>query len=126
FDDVNRKGGINGRKIEYIAYDDGYVPSRTVDATRRLVEKDNVFAVAGTLGTATNLAIRPYLNERGIPQLFASGGATQWGKDFKKYPWTIGFQVDYATEMRAYVKFLDKNKPNATIAIIYPDNSFGT
>src|ERR671936_84300 len=95
---VNDHGGVFGRKIKYKYVDDGYDPSQTIQKTRDLVQNDKVFAIYNTLGTETNLAIRSYLNQLGVPQLFVASGASTWGKDYKKYRWTIGYQPSYAAE----------------------------
>ena len=92
---VNAHGGVNKRKIKYIYKDDAYDPAQTTDKTRELVQQDHVFAIFNSLGTEQNLATRPYLNAVKVPQLFVASGATTWGKDFKKYPWTIGYQPNY-------------------------------
>ena len=92
FDSINAKGGVAKRKIEYKILDDGYNPAQTVQMVRQLVEQDQVFAVFNTLGTEHNLAVREYLNQKKVPQLFVASGATTWGLDAATYPWTIGFQ----------------------------------
>src|SRR5262245_4734246 len=92
FDSINAAGGVAKRKIDYRIVDDAYSPPQTVQAVRRLVEQDKVFAVFNTLGTEANLAVRDYLNQTQVPQLFVASGATTWGRDAAKYPWTIGFQ----------------------------------
>ena len=95
---VNDRGGVNGRKIEYKVLDDAYDPARTIQDVRQLVQQDRVFAMFNTLGTSNNLAIRDFLNQSSVPQLFVASGATTWGRDFKKYPWTIGYIPSYQTE----------------------------
>src|ERR671933_2601591 len=99
---VNDHGGIFGRKIKYKYLDDAYDPSRTIADTRQLVQQDHVFAIFNSLGTEQNLAIRPYLNQVGVPQLFIATGATTFGRDYKKYPWTIGYQPNYIAEGTIY------------------------
>ena len=95
---VNANGGVNKRKIKYVYKDDAYDPSKTADKTRELVQQDKVFAIFNSLGTEQNLATRAYLNAIKIPQLFVASGATTFGKDYKQYPWTIGYQPNYRAE----------------------------
>ncbi|HKC22352.1 MAG TPA: ABC transporter substrate-binding protein [Gaiellaceae bacterium] len=126
----NRKGpdgktGIRGRKIVWKYYDDAYNPANTVQLTNKLVLEDKVFAIVGTLGTEDNQAIRPFLNERKIPQLFVSTGASYWGLQYKQFPWTIGWQPDYIAEGRAYGQWIAKNSPNAKIAVFYQNDDYG-
>ncbi len=121
---VNDRGGINGRKIDLIALDDGYIPAKTVEATRRLVELDQVLLMYGQLGTPTNIAVRPYLNAHHIPQLFVTTGSNSLINP-EKYPWTMGFAVSYALESRVFAKYLLANHPNAKIGILYQDDDFG-
>jgi branched-chain amino acid transport system substrate-binding protein len=120
----NEKGGINGRKVTLISRDDGYSPPKTVEMTRRLVESDEVLFTFGSAGTATNLAVRGYLNARKVPQLFVGSGATQWGEP-AKYPWTMGWAPSYTTEARIYAKYILANIPNAKIAVLYQNDDFG-
>jgi branched-chain amino acid transport system substrate-binding protein len=117
--------GIYGRQIIYKVYDDGYNPANTVQQTRRLVEEDKVFAVIGTLGTEPNEAIRPYLNQNKVPQLLNATGASTWSRDAKQYPYTGGWQPDYEWEGRIYGQAIARNSPNAKIAILYQNDSFG-
>ena len=98
FDSINAKGGVARRKFDYRIVDDGYNPAQTVQATRKLVEEDKVFAIFNSLGTEHNLAIRDYLNQSKVPQLFVATGATTFGRDAARYPWTIGFQPSYQGE----------------------------
>ena len=121
---VNEQGGIHGRKIELISVDDGYSPPRTVEATRRLVEQDQVLFDFQPLGTAPNAAIRKYLNAKKVPQLFVASGATMWG-DPKHYPWTMGWQPSYQAEGRIYAKDILANHPNAKIAVLYQNDDYG-
>ena len=126
----SRKGpdgrrGVYGRQIVFKYYDDGYNPANTVQQTRKLVEEDNVFAVIGSLGTEHNQAIEPYLNARKVPQLLNSTGASTWGRDFKKYPWTGGWQPDYEYEGQIYGQAIGRNSPNAKIAVLYQNDSYG-
>jgi branched-chain amino acid transport system substrate-binding protein len=125
FDWVNSKGGVNGRKIEFVTIDDGYDPARAVNNARRLVTQDKVFALFNTLGTANNLAIWDYTNQQKVPQLYVATGASEFGADPDKHPFTIGWQPDYRSEARAYGEFLKKEKPNAKVAILYQNDSFG-
>jgi branched-chain amino acid transport system substrate-binding protein len=106
FDSVNSKGGVAKRKIEYEIVDDAYNPAQSVQATRQLVEQEGVFAIFNSLGTEHNLAVRDYLNQRKVPQLFVASGATTWGADAAKYPWTIGFQQSYQAEGLVYGRYV--------------------
>jgi branched-chain amino acid transport system substrate-binding protein len=121
---VNDQGGVNGRKIDFISYDDAYSPPKTVEMTRKLVEEDNVFVIAGGLGTPTNSAIWHYMNEHKVPQLFVGTGASKWN-DPKGHPWTIGWQPTYRAEGRIYATYILKQKPDAKIAVLYQDDDFG-
>ena len=121
---VNAAGGINGRKVSLVSYDDGYDPSRSLDVTRRLVEQDNVLCLYNPLGTANNTAIRPYMNERKVPQLYVSSGASKWGNP-KQFPWTIGFQPDYRFEAAAYVKHALRANKNAKFGLLIQNDEFG-
>ena len=118
------KRGVYGRQIVFNYYDDGYNPANTVQLTRKLVQEDKVFAVVGSLGTEHTEAARPYLNSVRVPQVLVSTGASQFGLDYKKYPWTIGWQPDYIAEGRLYGLDL-RSKPNAKIAILYQNDSYG-
>src|SRR3989449_2354891 len=111
FKKVNDEGGINGRKINFITYDDGYSPPKIVEMVRRLVEQDQVAFVFQTLGTANNSEIQKYLNQEKVPHLFVATGATKWN-DPKNFPWTIGWQPNYQTEGRIYAQYVMKNVPN--------------
>jgi branched-chain amino acid transport system substrate-binding protein len=121
---INDKGGINGRKINFISYDDGYSPPRTVEQVRRLVEEDQVACLFNTLGTPTNSAIQRYVNQKKVPHLFVSTGAEKWA-DPKHFPWTIGYQPSYRTEAQIYTKYLLQQKPDAKLAILYQNDDFG-
>jgi branched-chain amino acid transport system substrate-binding protein len=121
---VNDEGGVNGRKIDFISYDDAYSPPKTVEMTRKLVEQDQVFLDAGPLGTPTNSAIWHYMNEHKVPQLFVSTGATKWD-DPKGHPWTIGWQPNYQSEGRIYAAYILQNKPDGKIGVLYQDDDFG-
>jgi branched-chain amino acid transport system substrate-binding protein len=121
---VNDNGGVNGRKIVFITYDDAYSPPKTVEMTRKLVEDDQVFLDAGPLGTPTNSAIWHYMNQKKVPQLFVSTGATKWD-DPKGHPWTIGWQPNYQSEGRVYAAYILKNQPDAKIGVLYQDDDFG-
>ncbi len=122
---VNARGGVNRRKINYKYVDDGYDPSRTVEQTRELVQRDRVFAIFNSLGTDQNLAVRSYLNQLDVPQLFVASGATTWGRDYKKYPWTIGYQLDYSSEGKIYGRYIRRTKPKARIGILYQADDYG-
>lgn len=122
---INDQGGVNGRKINFIALDDGYQPPKTVEDTRRLVEQDQVLLMYGQLGTPTNVAVRPYLNSKKVPQLFVTTGSNSL-VDPKKYPWTMGFDPSYATESKVFAKYILAEHPNAKIGILYQDDDFGS
>lgn len=119
------KRGVYGRQIVFKYYDDGYNPVNSVQQQRRLVEQDKVFAVVGTLGTEVNQAVQPYLNSKGVPHVLVSTGASEFGKEYKKFPWTIGWQPDYVAEGRLYGTDIRNNRPNAKIAILYQNDSYG-
>src|SRR5438105_7431714 len=121
---VNEQGGVNGRKITFISYDDAYSPPKTVEQTRRLVEEDQVLLDAGPLGTPTNSAIWHYMNQKKVPHLFVSTGATKWD-DPKGHPWTIGWQPNYQSEGRIYAAFIMKEKPDGKIGVLYQNDDFG-
>lgn len=125
FSYVNDHGGVNGRKIRYIDKDDGYSPPQAVQIMHQLVEQDKVFAIFDTLGTAVNAAIRPYLNQNGVPQLFVATGASTWGHDAQKFPWTIGWQPDYQSEAMLYAQDVLANHPKAKIGILYQNDDYG-
>ena len=125
FDSINAKGGVAKRKIDYDIVDDAYNPAQTVQGVRRLVEQDKVFAVFNTLGTESNLAIRDYLNQMKVPQLFAASGATTWGRDAAKYPWTIGFQPSYAAEGFVYGRYVAQNMKKAKVAVLFQNDDYG-
>jgi branched-chain amino acid transport system substrate-binding protein len=122
---VNAKGGVNKRKINYIYKDDAYDPSKTADATRELVQQDKVFAIFNSLGTDQNLATRAYLNALKVPQLFVASGATTFGRDYKKYPYTIGYQPNYRAEGTIYGRYLIKHQPSARIGVLYQNDDYG-
>ena len=124
FNMINDQGGVNGRKITFISDDDGYSPPKTVEMTRKLVESDQVLFTAGQLGTPTNSAIWHYMNEKKVPQLFVSTGATKWD-DPKGHPWTMGFFVSYQAEGRIYAAYILKNKPDGKIGVLYQNDDFG-
>jgi branched-chain amino acid transport system substrate-binding protein len=121
---INDKGGINGRKINFISYDDGYSPPKAVEQVRKLVESDEVLLVFNPLGTPTNTAIQKYLNAKKVPQLFVATGATKWGNP-KEFPWTMGWAPNYQSEGRVYAKWIQENHPNAKIAILYQNDDYG-
>ena len=122
---VNAHGGVNGRKIKYLYRDDGYDPSKTIDRTRELVQQDKVFAIFNSLGTEQNQATRAYLNAIKVPQLFVASGATTWGKDYKTYPWTIGYQPNYQAEGTIYGRYVAKTSPKARIGVLYQNDDYG-
>jgi branched-chain amino acid transport system substrate-binding protein len=121
---INEQGGINGRKITFISLDDAYSPPKTVEQVRRLVEQEHVAFLANTTGTPSNAAIRQYLNDNKVPQLFVISGAPMFA-DPERYPWTIGFLPSYLTEAGIYAKHILATKPNAKIAVLYQNDDFG-
>ena len=121
---INDQGGINGRKIHFISLDDGYSPPRTVEQVRKLVEEEQVLLLFQTLGTPSNTAIQKYMNAKRVPQLFVATGATKWG-DPQHFPWTMGWQPNYQTEMHIYARYLLQNKPSARIAVLYQNDDYG-
>jgi ABC-type branched-subunit amino acid transport system substrate-binding protein len=124
FKKINDAGGINGRKINFISYDDGYSPPKTVEQARKLVESDEVLFVFNSLGTPPNSAIHKYMNSKKVPQLFVATGATKWN-DPKDFPWTMGWQPNYQSESQIYAKYLLKQKPDAKIAVLYQNDDYG-
>jgi branched-chain amino acid transport system substrate-binding protein len=124
FKKINSEGGINGRKISFISYDDGYSPPKTVEQARKLVESDEVLLIFNSLGTANNTAIQKYMNAKKVPQLFVSTGAAKWN-DPKNFPWTMGWQPNYQTEARIYAAYILKNHPGKTIGVLYQNDDFG-
>src|SRR5437667_1954907 len=121
---INAEGGINGRKINFISYDDGYSPPKTVEQVRKLVESDEVLLLFQTLGTPPNSAIHKYMNSKKVPHLFVATGATKWG-DPKNFPWTMGWQPTYQTEGHIYAKYVLKNVPNPKFGILYQNDDYG-
>ena len=121
---INEQGGINGRKINLVSLDDGYSPPKTVEQVRRLVEQEQVAFLFNTLGTAPNAAIRQYLNDNKVPQLFVSTGASIFS-DPKHFPWTMGFNPNYQTEAHIYGKYILATKPDAKISVLYQNDGFG-
>ena len=121
---VNDRGGIKGRKINFVTYDDGYSPPTAVEQVRKLVESDEVLLVFNPLGTPSNTAIQKYLNSKKIPQLFVATGATKWN-DPKHFPWTMGWQPSYQSEAQIYAKWLMRERPDAKVAILYQNDDFG-
>jgi branched-chain amino acid transport system substrate-binding protein len=124
FRKINAEGGINGRKINYITYDDGYSPPKTVEQARKLVESDEVLLIFNPLGTPPNTAIQKYMNSKKVPQLFVATGATKWN-DPKDFPWTMGWQPSYQSETQIYAKYILKNFPNAKIGVLYQNDDYG-
>jgi branched-chain amino acid transport system substrate-binding protein len=124
FRKINAEGGINGRKINFVSYDDGYSPPKTVEQARKLVESDEVLLIFNSLGTAMNSAIQKYMNAKKIPQLFVATGATKWN-DPKEFPWTMGWQPNYQSETQIYAKYILKEYPNARIAVMYQNDDYG-
>jgi branched-chain amino acid transport system substrate-binding protein len=124
FHKINDEGGIDGRKINFISYDDTYSPPKTVEQARKLVEDDRVLLIFNSLGTPTNTAIQRYMNQKKVPQLFVATGATKWN-DPKNFPWTMGWQPNYQTEASIYARYILKNKPGARIAVLYQNDDYG-
>jgi branched-chain amino acid transport system substrate-binding protein len=121
---VNAEGGVNGRKINFISYDDGYSTPKTVEMVRKLVEQDEVLAIFQLLGTPTNTAVHKYMNAKKVPQLFVATGASKWG-DPKHYPWTMGWQPDYATEAGIYAKHILAEVKDPKIAVLWQNDDSG-
>jgi branched-chain amino acid transport system substrate-binding protein len=122
---VNAHGGVNGRKIKFTTLDDGYNPAKTVPLTKQLVEQDHVYAIVGQLGTEPVLSVRDYLNQHKVPQVLVSTGASYWGTEYKKYPWTIGWQPNYVAEGALYGKYIKAGQKGAKIAILYQNDDYG-
>jgi ABC-type branched-subunit amino acid transport system substrate-binding protein len=124
FDKINAEGGINGRKIKFISYDDAYSPPKAIEQARKLVEGDEVLLVFQSLGTPSNSAIQKYMNAKKVPQLFVASGATKWG-DPKNFPWTMGWQPNYQSEARIYAKYILDHYPDAKIAVFWQNDDAG-
>jgi branched-chain amino acid transport system substrate-binding protein len=124
FKKINDEGGINGRKINFVSYDDGYSPPKAVEMARKLVEQDEVLFIFQSLGTPSNSAIHKYMNAKKVPQLFVATGASKWN-DPTNYPWTMGWQPNYQTEGTIYAQHILKNTPNAKIGILYQNDDYG-
>jgi branched-chain amino acid transport system substrate-binding protein len=125
FSAVNADGGIDGRKIEFKTLDDAYEPPKALQNARRLIQEEQVFALFNTLGTANNAAIWDYVNKQEVPQAYVATGASLWGADTEAHPWTIGWQPDYVTESQVYADYLEKEKPQAKVAVLYQNDAFG-
>src|SRR5580698_8917805 len=124
FNKINAEGGINGRKVNFISYDDGYSPPKTVEQARKLVESDEVLFIFNPLGTPPNSAIQKYMNAKKVPQLFVATGATKWN-DPREFPWTMGWQPNYQSETQIYAKYILKHMPDAKIAVLYQNDDYG-
>ena len=124
FNKINAEGGINGRKITLISYDDAYSPPKAVEQAIKLVELDDVLLIFQSVGTPSNTAIQKYMNDRGVPQLFVGSGATKWN-DPQHFPWTMGLQPNYQSEARIYARYILREKPNAKIAVLYQNDDYG-
>jgi branched-chain amino acid transport system substrate-binding protein len=122
---VDASGGVDGRQIDYRYYDDAYDPAQTVQQTRRLVEQDKVFAIFNTVGTEHALAIRPYLNQQGVPELFVGSGASAFVRDAARYPWTLPYLPSFFAEGQVYGRYSAQTRPGARIAVLYEDDDFG-
>lgn len=121
---VNDQGGVNGRKITFISYDDAYSPPKTVEQTRKMVESDGIFLDFAPLGTGTSAAVQKYLNQKGVPQIFIGSGASRWG-DPEHFPWTIGLQPSYRSEARIYARYILENHPGKKVGVLYQNDDFG-
>jgi len=124
FRKINAEGGINGRKINFISYDDAYSPPKAVEQARKLVESDEVLLIFSSAGTPSNTAIQKYMNAKRVPQLFVQSGATKWN-DPQNFPWSIGWSPNYQNEARIYARYILREKPNARIAVIYQNDDYG-
>lgn len=124
FAKINAEGGINGRQVKFISLDDGYNPARTIEQARKLVEQEQVLALFFPLGTAPNSAIHRYMNQKRVPQLFVSSGATKWG-DPEHYPWTMGFQPNYQLEARLFAKDIVERISNPRVGVLYQNDDYG-
>jgi ABC-type branched-subunit amino acid transport system substrate-binding protein len=124
FRKINAEGGINGRKIKFISYDDAYSPPKAVEQARKLVEGDEVLLIFHSLGTPSNTAIQKYMNTKKVPQLFVASGATKWN-DPKNFPWTMGWQPNYQREARVYARYILRERPNARIGVLYQNDDYG-
>ena len=124
FNKVNAEGGINGRKINFISYDDAYSPPKAIEQARKLVEGDEVLFLFQPLGTPSNSAIQKYMNAKKVPQLFVATGATKWG-DPKNFPWTMGWQPNYQSEGRIYAKYILDHFPSSKIAVFWQNDDAG-
>src|SRR6202795_1265742 len=124
FRKINAEGGIHGRDINFVSYDDGYSPPKPVEQARKLVESDEVLLIFNSLGTPPNTAIQKYMNSKKVPQLFVATGATKWN-DPKDFPWTMGWQPNYQSEARIYAKYILKEKPDAKIAVLFQNDDYG-
>ena len=124
FRKINAEGGINGRKINFISYDDAYSPPKAVERARKLVESDEVLLIFDPLGTPSNTAIQKYMNAKKVPQLFVSSGATKWN-DPQNFPWTMGWQPNYQSEARIYARYILRERPNARIGVLYQNDDYG-
>jgi branched-chain amino acid transport system substrate-binding protein len=122
---LNAKGGVGGRKVTFITLDDGYEPPKALQNARRLIQQEKVFALFNTLGTPNNLAIWDFVNQQKVPHLFVATGASEWGADIAKHPYTIGWQPNYRTEAAVYADYLKKQKPNAKVAVLFQNDGFG-
>jgi len=124
FAKINAEGGVHGRKIRFLSYDDGYNPAKTMEQARRLVESDEVLLIFNSLGTPTNTAIQKYMNGNKVPQLFIASGASKWN-DPKRFPWTMGWQPSYQSEARIYARYLLEHHPEGKIGALYQNDDYG-
>ena len=123
FNKINADGGVNGRKINFISYDDSYSPPKTVEQARKLVESDGVLLIFQSLGTPPNTAIQKYMNSKRVPQLFVATGATKWN-DPQNFPWTMGWQPNYQSEGHIFAQYLLRNHPQGKIGILYQNDDY--
>ena len=124
YDMINDRGGINGRKINFVSLDDGYSPPKTVEQIRKLVEEEKVLLLSGTVGTPTNSAVHEYINANQIPHILILSGAAKWG-DPKHFPWTMGWNLSYVSEAKIYAHYILQTKPDAKIAVLYQNDDYG-
>jgi len=122
---VNSRGGVRGRKIKYVYFDDAYNPAETVRKTRQLVEDEKVFAIFNSVGTEHVLAVRPYLNQADVPQLFVGSGLSALALDRKRYPWTMGYLPRFAGEGALYGRYVARTRPKARIAVLHENSEYG-
>ena len=121
---INDQGGVNGRKITFLSLDNEYSPPKSAELARRLVEQDEVLGIFGSLGTPPNVAMQRYLNEHKVPQFFVFSGVARF-RDPRAYPWTIGGDLAFVNETKAFARFVLETKPDAKIGVLYQNDDFG-